>query len=130
MNTTTWKTLTRESFPDIMKKENIVFEDTNKRFNTRTITYRSKEMYIIAMNISHMIDTSCCYYGPTISKKYAVRMFQAEHTVKIDDKTGKVISEKKEFYSADSEDYMDISIDDENLTYCKYKVVETEDILD
>lgn len=65
-----------------------------------------------------------------ISSNYAVRMFQAEHTVTIDDKTGEVKSEKKEFYSADSEDYMDISIDDENIEYCRYKVVETEDILD
>lgn len=52
---TTWQKLNKEAFPDIVKEENIVFEDTNKRFKTRTITYRSKEMYIIAMNISHIV---------------------------------------------------------------------------
>lgn len=127
---TTWQKLTKEAFPDITKKENIVFEDKFKTDNTRTIYYRSKEMYIIAMNINHMIDTGCYYWGPMISKKYAVRMFHAEHSVTFDNKTGKVISEKKDFYSADSEDGMTISIDDENLTYCQYKVVETQDILD
>lgn len=127
---TTWQKLTKEAFPDIAKKENIVFEDKFKTDNTRTIYYRSKEMYIIAMNINHMIDTGCYYWGPMISKKYAVRMFHAEHSVTFDNKTGKVISEKKDFYSADSEDGMTISIDDENLTYCQYKVVETQDILD
>ncbi len=127
---TTWQKLTREAYPDIMKKENIVFEDKFKTDNTRTIYYRGKEIYIIAMNINHMIDTGCYYWGPMISKKYAVRMFHAEHSVTFDNKTGKVISEKKEFYSADSEDGMTISIDDENLEYCRYKAVETEDILD
>lgn len=127
---TTWQKLTKEAFPDITKKENIVFEDKFKTDNTRTIYYRSKEMYIIAMDINHMIDTGCYYWGPMISKKYAVRMFHAEHSVTFDNKTGKVISEKKDFYSADSEDGMTISIDDENLEYCRYKAVETQDILD
>ena len=54
---TTWQKLTREAYPDIMKKENIVFEDKFKTDNTRTIYYRGKEIYIIAMNINHMIDT-------------------------------------------------------------------------
>lgn len=127
---TAWQKLTKEAFPDITKKENIVFEDKFKTDNTRTIYYRSKEMYIIAMNINHMIDTGCYYWGPMISKKYAVRMFHAEHSVTFDNKTGKVISEKKEFYSADSEDGMTISINDKNLEYCRYKAVETEDITD
>ena len=65
-----------------------------------------------------------------ISSNYAVRMFHAEHSVTFDNKTGEVISEKKEFYSADSEDGMTISIDDENLEDCRYKAVETEDITD
>lgn len=129
MNTTAWQKLTKEAFPDITKKENIVFEDKFKTDNTRTLYYRSKEMYIIAMNINHMIDTGCYYWGPMISSNYAVRMFHAEHSVTFDNKTGKIINEKKEFYSADSEDGMTISIDDENLEYCRYKAVETEDIL-
>ena len=116
MNTTAWQKLTKEAFPDIMKKENIVFEDKFKTDNTCTIYYRSKEMYIIAMNINHMIDTGCYYWGPMISSNYAVRMFHAEHSVT--------------FYSADSEDGMTISIDDENLEDCRYKAVETEDITD
>ena len=132
MNTTTWKKMNKEDFPDIAKEENIV-SDYIDESNIHVIKYRSKEMYIIAMNItSHMVDTDCLYWGQMISDNYAVRMFQAEHTIKIDNKYDEIISEEKKFTSAwdDSMDYMEISVDDKNLTYCQYKVVETEDIVD
>lgn len=108
MNTTTWKKMNKEDFPDIAKEENIV-SDYIDESNIHVIKYRSKEMYIIAMS-----------------------MFQAEHTIKIDNKYDEIISEEKKFTSAwdDSMDYMEISVDDKNLTYCQYKVVETEDIVD
>lgn len=127
-----WKTLTKDAFPDIMKKKNIVQDYTKefRSFTTRTITYRSKKMYIIAMNLHHKPDVRFTCYAPMSDDgRYLLRMFYAYHIITIDDE-GNVIKERKEFYSPDSDGYMYITVDDENLEYCKYKTVKIGSIDD
>lgn len=129
MNTTAWRKLTKESFPDIVKEENIVYTDTNERYKRHSITYVGKSVYIIAIDVNH-VPAWCNCYRTMIDDTHFICMFQAENTVTIDDETGKVMTEEKSFYSEDSEDYTDISVDDENLEYCRYKVMELEAISD
>lgn len=126
-----WKTLTKDEFPDIITKENIVYEDTF-RCKTKTyhaVTYRSHDIYIIAMDISHMPDVLCSYHSPKLDDRHFFRMFQAEHHVVMDE-TGRITEEKKKFIDTDSEDCLIISLHDENLRYCKYKMMELESLAD
>lgn len=129
MNTTAWQKLTKEAFPkDIVKEENITCTDTNNRLHTHTIYYTSKKVYIIAIDVNH--ETAyCSCYKTMIDNNHFICMFQAEQRVTIDDETGKV-TEEKYFIFQDNEDYTEISVDDENIEYCRYKVVELEDITD
>lgn len=128
-----WKTLTRNSFPDIMKKKYIVQDDTKafRTFDTHIIKYRSKKMYIIAIDCEHMPKTCKTVYTGTIRTddgKHLFRMFYAEHTIVINEQEGYVITERKQFCSPDSDDDTYITVDDENLEYCKYKTVKIGNI--
>lgn len=129
MNTTAWQKLTKNIFPDdIMKEENITCQYADSRLNTHTIYYTSKKVYVIAIDINHE-PAYCSCYKTMIDDTHYICMFQAEDRVTINDETGKV-TEEKYFTFQDNEDYTNISVDDENLEYCQYKVIETEDILD
>lgn len=127
-----WKTLTEDAFPHITEKKNIVDDCTIKfaTFTAHTITYRSKAVYIIAIDREHIPTAYCNCCEPMIDDKHFIRMFHAEHTVTIDTETKEIKQETKSFYTPDGKDDITIFIDDENIRYCKYKMVEIEDITD
>ena len=112
-----WKTLTKEAFPQINKRQYLIDEYTVDNYteenpNARISTYRSKAFYIIA-----------------IDSEYILRLCQAEHMTWTDPKTGKLLYESKEFYCTDDSEGTIIYLDDENLEHCKYKQVRLESIL-
>ena len=125
-----WKTLTKDAFPDIMKKENIDFEYIDDTAKRHYIRYRSKAIYIIAIDINHMPNRGYSFRHPKIDDNHFIHMFKATHCVIIDDKTSRVVEEQKTFDDIDSEDCMVIALNDRNLEYCRYKKVEMEDITD
>ena len=120
---TEWKTLTPDAFPKTF--EDIYISDMRENI----IAYRSSNAYIIAVDREHMPETcdNVCKSAMGLDDgKYIIRIFYAEHTVWTDPETGAITHEQKAFYSADG---MMISIDDENIEYCKYKRLETESLL-
>ena len=126
-----WQKLSKEAFPkDIMKEENIKYTDINDRLLTRTIYYRSKKVYIIAVDINHEPESYCCAYRPMIDKTHFMHTCFADCRVTINTATGEVRSEEKEFYFEDGDGWMRIPVDDENIGYCRYKMVELEAITD
>lgn len=124
MNITAWKKLTKDAFPKGIKKdENIACTIANPRLHTYTIYYRSRQMYIIAIDNNHK-PAHCRYHKTMVHDNCFFCIFQAEQRVHVNEETGE-ITEKKYFIF---EDYIEIPVDDENLEYCRYKVL--EDILD
>lgn len=123
-----WAKLTKDIFPDIMKKENIDFEFTDDKAKRHEIRYRSKAIYIIAIDINHMPDVGYSFRDPKIDDNHFIHMFKATHLITIDDETGSIVEEKKTFNDIDSEDCMVIKLNDRNLEYCQYKMVEMEEL--
>lgn len=122
MNTTEWKTLTEDAFPKTAEEVYITYVDEN------TTVYRSNDAYVIAIDREHMPEKRKNTWKPTEfdEGRYIIRVFYAKHIVYTDPETGAITHEVKAFYSTDR---MTISIDDENIKYCKYKKLETESLL-
>lgn len=129
MNTTEWKTLTPDAFPQ--NKEDVYETYANGRWTEENInTYRSKDAYIIAMDKDHMPKSCAWYWRPSpldYDGKYIIRMFYAEHRMWEDFETYDIIHEEKAFYSPDG---MVIPIDDKDMKYCKYLKVNTTSTLE
>lgn len=127
-----WQKLTKDVFPDITKKEYLVSDETYT-YGTREeriIIWKSKNIYIIAMNIDHMPDVEYAWRKTKLDNKHFFRTFQAEHKIVINTKTGEITREEKQFVDRDTDDFARISINDKNLEYCRYKMMELEDITD
>ena len=128
MNNTEWKTLTADAFPETAEEVYITYVDEDMT------VYRSKDAYVIAIDREHMPEKCKNAWKPTVPDydgKYIIRVFYAEHIVytdpgTTDPETGVFRCESKGFCSADG---MIISIEDENIEYCKYKRLETESLL-
>ena len=128
-----WKKLSEKAFPDdVVKAKNFEFTDIDDDFHTHTDYYQDKRLYIIAMDTHHMPQKGNCHHcqKKTIDDRYMVCIFHAKRVVTTDDITGKIIREKKYFDYGDKDGWMRIPVDDENIGYCKYKMVEIEDITD
>ena len=128
-----WKTLTKEAFPQINKRQYLVDEYTVDNYTeenptARISTYRSKAFYIIAID-SENRPARCRNCEAQLDDRYILRLCQAEHMTWTDPKTGKLLYESKEFYCTDDSEGTIIYLDDENLEHCKYKQVRLESIL-
>lgn len=127
-----WKTLTKETFPNIKRKQNLFDEHevnnyTTEHPNARISTYRSKAFYIIAIDSEHR-PVGCKYGEKQLDDRYILRFCQAEHMTWTDIDTGKLLHEEKGFY-CDAESEVIIDLNDENLKYCKYQQVRLKSIL-
>ena len=78
-----WKTLTKEAFPQINKRQYLVDEYTVDNYteenpNARISTYRSKAFYIIAID-SENRPARCRNCEAQLDDRYILRLCQAEH---------------------------------------------------
>ena len=132
-----WTKLTKDAYPDIVKEENIICEDTHetlimddgilRNIYMHTVTFKDKAIYIIAIDENHMPDSYECWERKMIDNTHFVNMHYAYHTIQTNAETGEVLCEFKQFDASDT-GHMAISVDDENIGYCRYKKVEMEAI--
>lgn len=119
------KPLTADTFPKNAEEVYSTYEN-----DKGDIVYRSNDACVIAIERDHMYKVRRSNWKPTAldydsHSQYIFRVFYAEYTVHTDPDTGKSKDIEKTFYSTDG---MSISIDDENIKYCKYHRLETENL--